>query len=208
NNVGLKAATGKFVLIMNPDVLLVAPIFSKVLSRMVTESQLALLGGRQSGGRDISFYLRPEYEFHLFTTPLMLLLNKLNLFSASCMFPSGAFLLIRKKAFEEISGFDENIFMYCEEADVCRRFIKRGYKIDVDYSVPYKHLIDGREEMSDFSFAEAFKATRYYFAKYNLNFQRFIWQKKLSLSILSMIYRIFGFNEKADAYTAEKLRFV
>lgn len=39
---------------------------------------------------------------------------------------TGAFMLIPKKIFEKIGGFDENIFMYTEEMELCYRFRKIG----------------------------------------------------------------------------------
>jgi GT2 family glycosyltransferase len=34
---------------------------------------------------------------------------------------SGAFMLIKRKSFFEINGFDDGFFMYCEDEDLCRR---------------------------------------------------------------------------------------
>jgi len=42
---------------------------------------------------------------------------------------TGAFLLVKKKDFEEISGFDERIFMYAEEVDLCYRLKQKGAKV-------------------------------------------------------------------------------
>lgn len=41
---------------------------------------------------------------------------------------SGCFMFLRLSALQKIGFFDENIFMYCEETDLCRRLIKNGYK--------------------------------------------------------------------------------
>jgi GT2 family glycosyltransferase len=41
---------------------------------------------------------------------------------------NGAFLFFRKEAFQEIGGFDTNIFLYYEEMDLCHRLKKKGYK--------------------------------------------------------------------------------
>jgi len=38
-------------------------------------------------------------------------------------------LLIRKEVIEEVGMFDEDYFMYVEEADWCYRVIRAGYKI-------------------------------------------------------------------------------
>jgi N-acetylglucosaminyl-diphospho-decaprenol L-rhamnosyltransferase len=40
---------------------------------------------------------------------------------------SGACMLIRRQAFEQVGGFDENYWMYWEDADICRRLKDRGW---------------------------------------------------------------------------------
>jgi len=42
---------------------------------------------------------------------------------------TGACLLIPKKVFEQVNGFDEFIFMYGEEVDLCYRLKKNGLKV-------------------------------------------------------------------------------
>jgi GT2 family glycosyltransferase len=42
---------------------------------------------------------------------------------------TGAVLAVRRKAFDEVGGFDERFFMYSEETDLCRRLRDRGYTI-------------------------------------------------------------------------------
>lgn len=36
-------------------------------------------------------------------------------------FGQGSFLVIRTELFKELGGFDDNYFMYCEDADLCKR---------------------------------------------------------------------------------------
>jgi GT2 family glycosyltransferase len=42
---------------------------------------------------------------------------------------TGAFMLIPRSVFQKVSGFDEKIFMYVEDTDLCYRLKKRGYKV-------------------------------------------------------------------------------
>jgi len=37
--------------------------------------------------------------------------------------------MVRRPAFDEIGGFDENIFLYYEDADLCLRLRDAGYEI-------------------------------------------------------------------------------
>lgn len=41
---------------------------------------------------------------------------------------SGCFMFLNLEAIKKVGFFDENIFMYGEETDLCRRLIKGGYK--------------------------------------------------------------------------------
>ncbi|MBN1288228.1 MAG: glycosyltransferase family 2 protein [Actinobacteria bacterium] len=42
---------------------------------------------------------------------------------------SGAFMGIRRKAFDDIEGFDEKYFMYVEDVDLCWRMWQSGWKV-------------------------------------------------------------------------------
>lgn len=40
---------------------------------------------------------------------------------------SGSVMLLRRKAFESVGGFDPSYFMYCEDMDLCRRLAEAGW---------------------------------------------------------------------------------
>ena len=43
---------------------------------------------------------------------------------------TGAFLMLRRAAFERARGFDERYFLYCEDTDLCLRLAKDGWTVD------------------------------------------------------------------------------
>lgn len=60
---------------------------------------------------------------------------------------TGAAMVVRREVFEKLGGFDETIFMYCEDVDFSWRIRLAGYKIIYLPECTVKHYIDGSGEM-------------------------------------------------------------
>ena len=56
---------------------------------------------------------------------------------------SGACMLVRRRAFEEIGGFDPGYFMYFEEMDACLRLHRAGWRVVFDPVAEVKHVVGG-----------------------------------------------------------------
>lgn len=187
NNIGFKHSNSEVVLFMNPDVLLKSKIFKEAINSFKNNNNLCILGGKQLGHKDISFYFRQEYDFFPFTTSVMLLLNKLNIYIEKFMFLSGAFLFVNKSNFEDIGSFDENIFLYSEESDITIRALRKSYKTKFDKNLIYHHLVDGRKP-SEYSINEAIKSNIYYFNKYDFNIKNYFKRKIFGYKLMSLIF--------------------
>jgi GT2 family glycosyltransferase len=61
---------------------------------------------------------------------------------------SGAAMLVRKSAFEEIGGFDERIFMYMEDVDLCRRLRAKGWAVLYEPDAVVEHVM-GHSQSTD-----------------------------------------------------------
>lgn len=81
-------------------------------------------------------------------------------------FLSGCFLLFRSEAIRIVKGFDENIFMYTEDIDICRRVIKAGYR-SVFYPKVSVYHDHEKKSFSNFkTFLVYLKSAIYYFNKW------------------------------------------
>lgn len=198
NNVGIKAATAPYVLVMNPDVILLKPEFKKVLTLFQNNSDLAMIGGKQLGGKNISFWNLPEYDFFLLTAPFSLFLNKLNIFLSKFFYLSGALLYIDKSKFEEIGLFDDKFFLYCEESDIQKRFKKYNYTVRFEKDIIYNHLVDDRDDVSEKSFNFLMNSTKLYMKKNNLNFTAFLKRKILAYKLMFLIYNVLSKKDQAN----------
>ena len=61
---------------------------------------------------------------------------------------SGAAMLVRKSAYDEIGGFDERIFMYMEDVDLCRRLRAKGWAIGYEPDAVVEHVM-GHSQSAD-----------------------------------------------------------
>lgn len=127
NNRGAEEAKGNILFFLNPDTVVQEPLFAFVEAQFAGEAELGLLGVKlvSPEGENISWNMRFPYGL----TPKVkyMLHRRRDRFSAKEMYIEGAGLILRREAFRAAGGFDENIFMYGEELDLCLRVEKAGY---------------------------------------------------------------------------------
>ena len=99
---------------------------------------------------------------------------------------TGAAMLIRKKVFNKVGGFDEDYFLFYEDADICLRMKKAGYKI-IFY--PFSKILHLKGE----NINEQFIKTTYlyskqsqliYYKKHNRLINRFLLRTYLMVKFL------------------------
>ncbi len=149
NNVGIRRATAPVILIMNPDVRLICPIFNTAIKAFENDNNLCIYGMKQmltstvpSSSSFTCTYMMNGY-LNTFLTGIC---NRIDYYIPRYMHFSGSCFYIRKSFFEKIGLFDESIFMYGEEDDIQYRLRKAGYRImKYNRKLRYIHLVKARE---------------------------------------------------------------
>jgi GT2 family glycosyltransferase len=136
NNVAARQSHGEFLLIMNTDVILHSGALELLVEEMRTHSDTgivapALLTPTDSfqasfGGRT-SFFA--EFAKKGFLNRLRTQALRKDRSRREVRWVSGAFLLVRRTAFVEAGGFDEEFFLYFEDIDLCERVYDKGWKV-------------------------------------------------------------------------------
>lgn len=194
NNLGITHASGDIIGIMNPDIVHTQSLFLDVLEKFKNNSNLGMLGYKQLGGKNISFYFRPEHQKPLLSPMLMKLYNKINCFKVQTMHLSGAYFFTPKSIFEKIGQFDEEFFLYCEESDVTLRLMNKNYEIQWEPKKSYLHDIDDRVGNSAKSLDCLMQSIQYYCKKFSFDFNSVLNAYTKDLMIKGKIYSLMGKN--------------
>jgi GT2 family glycosyltransferase len=146
NNIALKQASGKYILILNPDTVLEEGTFSKMIDFCeqnkdtgAVTSKLILSNGKLDSACKRSFPTFPVALPRIFGLsklfPKSKIFGKYNLtyldenktyeVDSIC----GAFMFIPKEILDITGFFDEDYFMYGEDLDLCFKIKKNGFKV-------------------------------------------------------------------------------
>ncbi len=177
NNRAAEAALGEALLLINSDAWLEDGALPRLAAALDSDPRLALVAPelRYPDGRrqfawapetgvagEAAQMMRNRYEDRRWAhrLPARWLRPVLGpgWFSAACV-------LLRRDAFEAIGGFDEGLFMYFEDVDLCRRLRRAGWRLDsvagaVAYHVKGGSRPSGRGEV------EYRRAQLYYYRKH------------------------------------------
>jgi GT2 family glycosyltransferase len=170
NNAGAKIARGDFFLFLNPDTILVEPIFSFALKKFSENPKLSLFGVKlidRNLQRNFSFYLLNGGGF--LRSMFIKLANRLDLYIDGLMYIAGADMFVRRTDFFASGGFDEKIFMYYEEPDLTRRLRALGKKTGYFNDRKIIHLEGGTTADSELALRRRLDSAIYYCKKYSLN---------------------------------------
>lgn len=193
NNIGARMANGEIVAFINPDIILIEPVFKSICERFDENKRLALMGVKllyEDLTPGFSFYF--DYKMSVVKKWSLKLWNKTNRFDSKQMYIAGANLFVRRNVFEKAGMFDENIFMYYEEPDLSRRIRKAFPECDIyfDPSLRMIHLEKKSTPNSLFSVKQEMDSAIYYGKKYGLDYKRKIRFEYRYYKLKQAIYKI------------------
>jgi GT2 family glycosyltransferase len=135
--------SSQFHLILNPDIYFDSNVLPEMVNYMASHTNIGVMMPKvlyPDGSIQYLAKLLPTLADFIFRRliPIRALKNHINdrfeLKKSNydqildVPFLSGCFLLFRTNVLEEIKGFDEKIFMYTEDIDICRRVIDAAYR--------------------------------------------------------------------------------
>ena len=139
NNIGLNLVQSKYIFLINPDVLLTSNTTEQLIYYSQKIKDFALLAPVLNDLEDKTYSI---YKKKLPT------LNKLKYLEVDSI--RGFAMFFNMSKFKSIGFFDEKIFMYFEEDDLCRRVTNLNQKIYVIFSSKVIHK-GGQSHNKEFS---------------------------------------------------------
>lgn len=192
NNLGAEKSLGKYVLFLNSDTEIKDKGFLKMTSFLEENERISILGGKlffpdgtiqKSVGK---FYTLKNLFLMLFTGEKIGNLRESPKKITRADWVSGACMMVRKDVFIEIGKFDEKMFMYMEDVEICYRNKKAGY---LTYFYPSITLLHNELGSSNRSFAisNIYKGVVYFYEKHRgaleLNIAKFLLYLKAIFAI-------------------------
>lgn len=198
NNQGYAISTGKYILLLNTDAFINASTLPSLFEHMENYPDTGAAGCKL-------FYAdqtlqRSCYSFPTILTELWQVLFLDRLFKRSKIFGKykmtywdfndvrevdsvmGACMILRRETIERTGLFDENIFMYSEETDLCFRIKNEGWKVRFVPSASAIHIWGGSSVQTPLkSFLNLYKSRVYFFRKHYGDVYTFVYKIILAL---------------------------
>jgi len=144
NNQGISQSQGRYILLLNPDTVVLPKTLATLLEEINQSPETGLLGCRllnadrsiqQSFGYEVSFWneavrkfffnLWENHRFH----PVGWVLSSLHSRKREVAWVKGACMLSRRQSIFDAKLMDETFFMYLEDADLCQRIRQLGWQV-------------------------------------------------------------------------------
>jgi GT2 family glycosyltransferase len=175
-NLGAANAKGDYLLFLNSDTEVKDQGFIKMVDYFKKNKKLGILGGALKN-EDGSIQPSAGKFYNLFNLILMLLgFERLGFLRESPKtiqavdWVSGASLMIRRKVFKIIGGFEKELFMYGEDLEICYRAKKNGFTTNFYPEIMLFHKERGSSNRG-FAIFNIYKSILFFYKKYKPGWQ-------------------------------------
>jgi GT2 family glycosyltransferase len=192
-NKGLDQCESPYIAIINPDTMVLDDCFHEVLEYMEKNPGVGIVGPKvldvggtvQGSARAFPTPLTAFFGRNTILTKLFPnnSITRRNVLTKRCAngkpievdWVSGACMVLRREAIDDVGLMDPRFFLYWEDADWCRRMWAKGWKV-VYYPQPSLiHYVGGSSSKTPIrSLVEFHKNCYKFFNKYNRPYLRFI----------------------------------
>ena len=175
NNFLAAHAVGNYLLLLNPDVIVSDDAIGELYRTAVAMPKAGAVGGRTKlpdGSHDPGCRQFVPTLFRLTISALgggkflngALPDNATEAAEVETL--SGAFMLVRRDAWDQLEGFDTSFFMYSEELDLCQRLKKQGWQVVMTPRAEIIHLVGGGQKQSAKRIQLIAQARMHFFRKF------------------------------------------
>lgn len=195
-NLGAGNASGEFLLFLNPDTVASESEIEKLLNIAKQNPEFAILSCRQVNekGKERVAYGPFPSMFNLTGFQRAIFGNRMSELrrqTPEVSFPdwiSGSVVLIRQTTFRQISGFDEDFWMYFEDVDLCRRIRKIDSEIAFCRNITIEHNHGGSSRINlktaSLTKTEVHISRHVYVSKHKTGIEKYVIQTFLVLNNL------------------------
>jgi len=185
-NQGLQKASGRYILLLNPDTQMKGGAIERFVSFMDSHSDTGVAGAQllnSDGSKQNSIANFPSLATELLNKRLLRWLFPKRFPGKEKNYPEpvevnsviGACMMVRREALDQVGSLDEDYFLFLEETDWCYRMKKAGWKI---HHVPQTEVFhfQGKSAERDKkrSRVEYFRSRYHFFKKNRGGWQWFI----------------------------------
>jgi GT2 family glycosyltransferase len=175
-NMGVKNAKGDVILFLNNDTQIMDKGILGMLNFIKENEKVAILGGKllnSDGSQQPSvgkFYTLWNVLLYLWGLERVGIVNKNPDVISNVDWVKGGCMMVKRDVFKALSGFDENIFMYTEDMEICYRAKKKGYGIYFFPNVKIVHEEQGSSSRS-FAIVNIYSNLLYFYKKHKSSFE-------------------------------------